>query len=137
VPEAKKGRLVILPNKCTGCGTCELACSFVHATAERLGRTRIRITDVGPERHVQLTCLQCVDAACTQVCPTEALVRSQETGAVEVNERRCIGCRSCEAACPFGHIHFDQVSSVPVKCDLCQGAPACAAFCPYDALEIR
>lgn len=135
--ERKEGRLVIKPGNCTGCRTCELACSFVHSLDGYLGRSRIRIHKVGDERYVQLTCLQCVEAACVSVCPTEALVRNEKTGAVEINEARCIGCRQCQAACPFGHMHFDRGRMLPVKCDLCGGAPACAAFCPYSALEIR
>ncbi len=102
-----------------------------------MGRSRIRIRQVGEERYVQLTCLQCVEAACISVCPAEALVRNEETGAVDINEARCIGCRRCEAACPFGHMHFDGGRLIPIKCDLCGGAPACAAFCPHSALEIR
>jgi Fe-S-cluster-containing dehydrogenase component len=86
---------------------------------------------------MQLTCLQCAEAACVKVCPTEALVRNAQNGAVEVNLDRCIGCRSCEVACPFGHMHFDRQNLIPIKCDLCGGAPACAAFCPYEALEVR
>ena len=135
--ERKEGRLVIKPNNCTGCRTCELACSFVHSLGGFMGRSRIRIQKVDEDRYVQMTCLQCSEAACVKVCPTEALVRNDKTGAVEINEARCIGCRKCEAACPFGHMHFDRARMIPVKCDLCGGAPACAAFCPYNALEIR
>jgi Fe-S-cluster-containing dehydrogenase component len=85
---------------------------------------------------VQVTCLQCVQAACVKVCPTQALVRSA-TGAIEIDAWRCIGCSLCAAACPFGHMHFDMQTHQPVKCDLCGGQPACAMFCPHNALEWR
>lgn len=132
----KRGRLVIIPHNCTGCRTCELACSFAHSTAGGLARSRIAIHPQGEERYVQLTCLQCAEAACAKACPTGALVRNEETGAIEVTGL-CVGCGLCEAACPFGHMHFDRALKVPIKCDLCGGQPACAAFCPHQALEIR
>lgn len=133
----KSGRLVLIPANCTGCRTCELACSFVHAKSGLMPISRIRIHDIDDDRHVQVTCLQCVEAACVKVCPAEALVRNEETGAIEVLAGRCVGCGLCEAACPFGHMHFDTELKLAVKCDLCGGTPTCAAFCPHNALEIR
>ena len=129
--------LVVIPHKCVGCRTCEVACSFAHATAQGLGHSRIRVHPVGHERFVQVTCLQCVNAACVKACPTKALKRNMETGAIEVDYNRCIGCGLCEVACPFGHMHFDVKARQPVKCDLCGGNPACATFCPHGALEWR
>ena len=131
------GPLVLLPNRCTGCRTCELACAFAHSEDGNLGLSRIRIHPAGPDRYVQVTCLQCVNAACVQVCPTQALVRNADTGAVCHDENRCVGCGLCETACPFGHMHFAVEMRKPVKCDLCGGRPACAMFCPHEALEWR
>ena len=133
----QSGPLVVIPRNCTGCRTCELACSFAHSLDGQLGSSRIRVHPVGPDRYVQITCLQCVNAACVKVCPTQALVRDEQTGAIDVDAHRCIGCGLCEAACPFGHMHFDKELSLPVKCNLCGGRPACAMFCPHKALEWR
>jgi len=128
---------VIIPKNCTGCRTCELACSMVKGSGGSLGQSRIDIFPTGPDRYMQMTCLQCIEAACIKACPTDALVRNTETGAVEVLNERCIGCALCETACPFGHIRFDRALGFPLKCDLCSGNPACARFCPHQALEIR
>ncbi len=128
---------VVIPKNCTGCRTCELACSMVKGLDGDLGHPRIRIFPQGEGRNIQMTCLQCVEAACKTVCPSGALTRNEETGAIEVNADRCIGCALCEAACPFGHIYFERESGLPLKCDLCGGTPACGRFCPDKALELR
>lgn len=128
---------VLIPQNCTGCRTCELACAMVKGENGKLGKSRIRIHTVGPERYMQMNCLQCVDAACVRVCPVLALTRNAQTGAVEIDEARCIHCSLCAVACPFGHMHFDEMARIPLKCDLCGGDPACAKFCPHKALEVR
>ncbi|RME24868.1 MAG: 4Fe-4S dicluster domain-containing protein [Deltaproteobacteria bacterium] len=129
--------LRVIPAKCVGCRTCEVACSFAHSRQGRPGFSRIRIHPAGPKRFVQMTCLQCVNAACVDACPTGALVRNDATRAVVLIESLCVGCGACAAACPFGHMHMDTDSRRPIKCDLCGGHPACAAFCPHGALEWR
>lgn len=128
---------VVIPRSCTGCRTCELACSMVKGSGGALGQSRIHIHTTGKDKYMQMTCLQCVEAACAKVCPTQALQRNSQTGAIELLAERCIGCAICEAACPFGHITFDRDSGLPHKCDLCSGEPACARFCPHNALELR
>ena len=128
---------VVIPRNCTGCRTCELACAMVKGSDGVLGQTRIRVYPLGEDKNIQMTCLQCVDAACVKVCPTDALKRNKDTGAVELVEEMCVGCSLCEAACPFGHIQFDRDLGLPLKCDLCGGNPACARFCPEKALEMR
>jgi Fe-S-cluster-containing hydrogenase component 2 len=80
-------------------------------------------------------CLQCDDAACIKVCPTKALAHNPKTGAVEVDMEKCIKCRMCAIACPFGNITIEPETLNVLKCDLCQGDPACAKFCPTKALE--
>ena len=128
---------VVIPNNCTGCRTCLVACAAIKGTPGVLGRSRIQIHEVGSDQYVQLTCLQCIHAACVEVCPTGALKRCGATGAVAHLKSLCIGCQLCEAACPFGHIYFDSKSGMPLKCDLCNGDPVCAKFCPHQALHFK
>lgn len=131
-----KKRLFVTPDRCIGCRTCELACAFAHSPApNRLALTRVRAYSMTADQHVPVLCLQCEEAACVKVCPTAALQRNAATGAIEVDHDRCIRCRMCTVACPFGNIHYDDGESCLAKCDLCGGDPACARFCPTAALE--
>jgi len=127
----------ITPSRCTACRTCELACSFRHASNGKMGISRIRAHMFDEPHNQILTCFQCDEAACVMVCPVQALVRNEATGAVEVVVDRCIGCGLCSIACPFGHMTHEVDSRIAVKCDLCGGDPACAAFCPTKTLEYK
>ena len=130
-------RLYVTPSKCTACRTCELACAFRHSGgAVQPQASRITAHVVVPdERNVPLVCLQCEEAACATACPSGALSRNEATAAIMVVEAKCVGCRQCVAACPFGQVRFDESRLRAFKCDLCGGdPPSCAAFCPTRAL---
>jgi Fe-S-cluster-containing hydrogenase component 2 len=120
--------------RCIACGKCELACAFGHGSEGNPARTRINIHRRGPELGIPIVCFQCDTAACAEVCPTEALIRNGETGAVDMVRSRCILCRSCVAACPFGNMLWDSTYHRVQKCDLCGGDPKCVPFCPTGAL---
>ena len=123
--------------RCNGCGNCEMACAFAHANGAGLGQPRIHVLDRGasPRAHATpILCLQCGEAACVAACPVHALARNDETGAIEVTRERCIGCRTCVGACPFGNVSWDTAAGEVAKCDLCGGNPQCARFCPTGAL---
>ena len=133
----KKPMLTVIPANCVGCRTCELACSFAHSSGGVFAKSRITVRPAGEKRFVQLTCLQCLDAACVKSCPVGALSRNESTDAIEVAIDLCVGCSTCFAACPFGHMAFDLKTRRSAKCDLCGGSPKCAEFCPNRALEMR
>jgi len=61
--------------------------------------------------------------------------RNRASGLVEWDAKRCIRCRMCVQACPFGNAVYDTLSNSIFKCDTCAGAPECVAFCPNKALE--
>ena len=129
-------RLLVTPSRCTGCRTCEIACAFSHPHSDGgPGKSAIRAFAIDPPNHgIPVVCLQCAAAACVAVCPTKALMRHRTTGAVVFARERCIKCRSCAAACPFGNIAYEDGTENVVKCDLCGGAPRCAQFCPTRTL---
>jgi Fe-S-cluster-containing hydrogenase component 2 len=133
-----ESRFIVTPILCTGCRTCELACSFTHAVNGKPGMSRIYPQSGGfPELYVPVTCLQCEDPACAKSCLIEAITRNPETGAMDLDETKCVRCMACVAACPFGCSLFDQQNKLVVKCDLCKGDPVCAHFCPTKALVYR
>ncbi|MHB0981123.1 MAG: 4Fe-4S dicluster domain-containing protein [Thermoleophilia bacterium] len=124
--------------KCTGCRTCEIACSL-HTYGEcNPSRSRIsiiRTQDDGLIVTIPVVCQQCVKPLCLNMCPSEALSRDPKTNAVVVDEDRCLGCRTCVYVCPFGAPSVDPRLGVAQKCDLCGGDPTCVAVCPKKALS--
>ena len=107
---------------------------------------RIRIeaeTDSGP--FSPQVCRQCnarrasqgAPSPCAEACPVEAIRITEKDGAWVIDAELCTGCGTCEEACPFGMIIFDEARGLAFKCDLCGGEPTCAAMCPSGAIEVR
>jgi Fe-S-cluster-containing hydrogenase component 2 len=61
--------------------------------------------------------------------------RNPDTAEIEYDASRCIRCRMCTMACPFGNCVYDALTDSILKCNLCEGDPACVKICPSDALE--
>jgi Fe-S-cluster-containing hydrogenase component 2 len=150
--------ILVNPERCLGCHTCELACAAAHTEAgtvigavvagERLQpRNYVVQVDVDEDgRIVKLStqCRQCEDAPCVKVCPTGATYRTETYTAVD--QRLCIGCRLCMMVCPFGAIRVattevaGREKRAAFKCDLCvdrPAGPACVEACPTKALSLR
>lgn len=128
--------LVFNVGKCTGCKTCEMACSLSQTGICNPASSRRRTIHFDEDiLDVPMQCQQCDDAACMNICPTGAIFLEEETGAKIINHTKCIGCRMCMIACPFGAVSVDPNAKKVVKCDLCAGDPACAKFCPTGAIE--
>ncbi len=127
--------LYIDPGKCTGCRQCEMACSASHGEGFNPSKSRIRVFDFHHEaRFVPYTCTQCDQAWCKTACPVEAIVIDKATGAKVIVESRCVGCKVCTIACPFGTVNYNADTGKVVKCDLCDGDPACVKACPTEAI---
>ena len=85
--------------------------------------------------YIPMTCQQCQDAPCLNVCPVKAISQDEELGRVSVDYNTCIGCRSCVSVCPFGAMSFNTTDRRVLKCDVCDGDPQCVRFCDVKAVD--
>ena len=128
--------LYIDHEKCTGCRLCELVCAVSHDGVSNPTRSRIRVLKWEAEGlYIPMTCQQCQDAPCLNVCPVKAISQDEELGRVSVDYDTCIGCRSCVSVCPFGAMNFNAADRRVLKCDICDGDPQCVRFCDVKAVE--
>lgn len=143
--------------KCVGCRACQTACkvraklpaetdaTHLYEAPQDLSAntwTLIKLYQANDTHSfVKRQCMHCIEPACVSVCPVGALEKL-ESGPVIYHAERCIGCRYCMAACPFGVPKSQWDKNLPLiqKCDFCadrQAAgqePACSAACPTGAL---
>jgi carbon-monoxide dehydrogenase iron sulfur subunit len=128
--------LMINYEKCTGCRLCELVCAVQHHGVSNPSRSRIKVMKWEAEGlYIPMSCQQCEDAPCMNVCPVKAISHDEELGYLKVDYDVCIGCRSCVAVCPFGAMNFNVIDSKVFKCDLCEGDPQCVRFCDEKAVD--
>jgi len=133
-------RRAIVPyfDLCTGCRTCELACSMAKLGAYAPKLSHIQVTTESEGLRSQPnTCQQCEDPACRRSCPVDAFKRDEKTNAILITSEKCIGCQNCVTACPVAAIQFDKTTNKATKCDLCFGDPQCVRYCPTRALELK
>jgi carbon-monoxide dehydrogenase iron sulfur subunit len=132
----------IVPDLCTACKACEIACAERHSKSGRYPESiwetprpvpRVKIVYKGPKMHA-IRCFHCRKPTCLEACEEDAI--SKVDGKVLIDLDKCNGCWSCVDACPFGSIQKDEDCEVAVKCDLCLGYDdqACIISCPTDAL---
>lgn len=130
--------LLINPQKCIGCRTCELMCSLENNGEFNPSLSRVTMVNF-PEEIVTIpvTCLHCQEPTCKQACPAGAIERDAESKAVVIDDAKCIGCNMCLMVCPIGVISMadQEEARSNTKCDLCGGEPECVQYCPEGALE--
>lgn len=130
------------PSRCIGCRACEAACRECDS---HKGESMIMVDfiDRGSSVATQPTlCMHCQDpvAPCAQVCPVLAITISPDGVVHQAEPSRCIGCRNCVYACPFGVPKFDTEARLMKKCNLCYDRtveglqPWCAQACPTQAI---
>jgi len=136
--------LLIDTTLCIGCEACSAACKEQNDLPLPIEPVTTAYTWTTVEEHdgvnVRRLCMHCLEPTCASVCPVGALTRSED-GPVVYDGERCIGCRYCIMACPFGvpKYQWDRVTPVVGKCILCAGRveegeqTACASVCPTGA----
>ncbi len=154
--------LLVSPELCIGCRGCQSACKEWNGlpAVKTVNRgtfenppdltgadyNRIRFMEVPSAQDAQRwlfvsqRCMHCGDAACMKICPSSGALFRAKNGAVVFDKGKCIGCKLCGSACPYGLIRFDQANKVS-KCHLCHDrteaglTPACVKTCPSGALK--
>lgn len=161
----RKLGLVIDLDTCVGCQACVTSCKEWNTGGHMAPLTDMdpygghvdgvwfnrvhayeHVTDRGSRTvHFPRSCLHCEKPACVTVCPTGASYKRASDGIVLVDEDKCIGCKLCSWACPYGAREFDTDVGVMKKCTLCvdriyneniapdDRVPACVAACPTSA----
>lgn len=134
--------------QCIGCRACEVACVMAHNNEQHVlsvdyFHPRIQVIKHQQQRSA-VTCHHCEAAPCARSCPNGAISCVEDS--IQVDQQKCIGCKSCVVACPFGTMQVlvtqqeaGQVQATAHKCDLCMGrseGPACVQNCPADALKL-
>ncbi|GAA2847970.1 4Fe-4S dicluster domain-containing protein [Nonomuraea rubra] len=152
---------------CIGCKACEVACKQWnqlegHAPSFLDGFDNTGRLDAETWRHVQFhdnvpdeavtpgngaawlmmsdVCKHCKQASCMEVCPTNAIIRT-EFDSVFIQPDVCNGCRNCIAACPYDVIGASETTGIAQKCTLCYDrlqndmTPACAKACPTESIQ--
>ena len=116
--------MVIDLDRCIGCFACEMACKQENNVP--LGVHYNKVLSIGPmgkfpdltQYFLPTVCQHCKDAPCVKVCPTGATYQTED-GQVLVNKEKCIGCKYCMMACPYGVRQFNEDAGVVQKCTLC------------------
>lgn len=103
--------MVIDLQKCVGCKACAVACKAENHTPPGVSYMVVLEEEVGQypnvrRRFIPRPCMQCRKSSCSVVCPTNATY-VREDGVVAIDYDKCIGCRYCMAACPYGARSFD------------------------------
>lgn len=129
-------QLLVNSELCTGCGLCELACAIKKTGQCYPALARIKVWREETRRiFIPLTCQQCVEAPCANACLMNLIHKDLNTGLTIRQLEMCIGCRTCQAACPFEAAVYDYLQDVVVNCDHCGGHPECVKYCPTGALQ--
>ncbi len=132
---------------CIGCRACEMACKDKNGLPPGPRFRRVMYVEGGrfPDVYaykVNMSCNHCAEPACLPACPTGAIFKRKKDGIVDIDSTLCIGCRRCEATCPYGAPQYDPEEQVVKKCNMCVDEieagrkPYCVMACMMRVLDI-
>ncbi len=128
------------PNRCIGCQACVQACAECDT---HKGTSMIHLEYVNRQESIQtvpVICMHCDSPTCAEVCPADAIKRTEDGVVQTARKERCIACNNCVLACPFGVPKMKTELKLMMKCDMCYDRtsegkkPMCASVCPSQAL---
>ena len=128
------------PNRCIGCEACVQACGECDT---HKGHSMIHLEYVDRQESIQtvpVICMHCDSPTCAEVCPADAIKRTEDGVVQTARKPRCIACSNCVLACPFGVPKMKTELKLMMKCDMCYDRtsegkkPMCASVCPSQAL---
>ncbi|MCC7339137.1 MAG: 4Fe-4S binding protein [Pirellulaceae bacterium] len=128
-------------NRCIGCQSCVQACSECDT---HKGHSMIHLEYVNRRESPQtlpVVCMHCDSPTCAEVCPADAIKRTEDGVVQSARKPRCIACNNCVLACPFGVPKMETSMELMMKCDMCYDRtsvgkkPMCATVCPSGALH--
>lgn len=134
---------LVAVSRCSGCGRCVEACRKENGLSDDTPDRRV-VSAFQRERgrtfFASTSCMHCAEPSCMDVCPAGAILKDGN-GVVRVDSDRCIGCKYCYQACPYGVPHYNSVAMD--KCDCCQASgvvlgeedPYCVRACKFGALK--
>lgn len=146
-------------SKCSGCYNCQVACKDEHCgndwspyakpqpdtgqfwlkmhEEEKGTIPKVRVA------YMPVLCMHCRNAPCIPACPVEGAIYRREDGLVIIDPKKCTGCRSCVAVCPYECIYYNEDLHLAQKCTGCAHLldrgweqPRCADSCPTQALRL-
>lgn len=101
--------IIVNVDKCVGCHACAIACKEENQVAPGIFYERVERFENIADNFInwfRVSCMHCDKPACMPVCPAKAIHRGP-AGEVLVDQKKCIGCRMCERACPYGAPKFN------------------------------
>jgi len=128
------------PSRCIGCHACVQACAECDT---HRGQSLIQLDFVDRGHSTQTTpvvCMHCDSPTCAEVCPADAIKKSEDGVVHSARKPRCIACNNCVLACPFGIPKMMDEQALMMKCNMCYDRtsvgkkPMCASVCPSQAL---